>query len=152
MRQKRYQLLHELRLAGIANVLDRELKRADKNGTAVTEVLWRLFSEEFAHRQERSMLYRLHHAKIPWDWTLDTFPFDMQPGVQKSHIMGLSNLSFIERAENIVFIGEPGTGKPVLPSVFCGKRFSPGTAAVITTPRIFSMSFTPHWRTDPPLS
>ncbi|MDA3895211.1 MAG: IS21-like element helper ATPase IstB [Desulfobacteraceae bacterium] len=111
MRQKLHQLLRELRLAGIANVLDRELKRADKNGTAVTEVLWRLFSEEFAHRQERSMLYRLHHAKIPWEWSLDTFPFDRQPGVQKSHIMGLSNLSFIERAENIVFIGDPGTGK-----------------------------------------
>lgn len=111
MRQKLHQLLSELRLAGISHVLDRELKRADKNGTAVTEVLWRLFSEEFAYRQERSMLYRVQHAKIPWDWTLDTFPFDRQPGVQKSHIMGLSNLSFIDRAENIVLIGDPGTGK-----------------------------------------
>ncbi len=68
-------------------------------------------SEELAHRQQRSMLYRLHHAKIPWDWSLDTFPFDKQPGIEKSHIMGLSDLSFIDRAENIVFIGKPGIGK-----------------------------------------
>jgi len=111
MRKKLHHLLSELRLTGIANVLDQELKRADKNGTAVVEVLWRLFSEELSYRQERSMLYRLNHARIPWDWTLDTFPFDRQPGVEKSHIMGLSDLSFIDRAENIVFIGDPGTGK-----------------------------------------
>ncbi len=111
MRKKLNQLLKELRLAGMANVLDRELESADKKGTAVAEVLWRLLNEEFSHRQERSMLYRLNHARIPWDWTLNTFPFDRQPGVEKSHIMGLSDLSFIGRAENIVFIGEPGTGK-----------------------------------------
>ena len=88
MRKKLNQLLKELRLAGMANVLDRELESADKKGTAVAEVLWRLLNEEFSHRQERSMLYRLNHARIPWDWTLNTFPFDRQPGVEKSHIMG----------------------------------------------------------------
>lgn len=111
MRSKLHQLLIELRLNGMAGVLDRELKRADKQGSAVSEVLWRLFSEELGHRQERSMHYRLNNAKIPWDWTLDTFPFDKQTGIEKSRIMGLSDLSFVERAENIVFIGEPGTGK-----------------------------------------
>ncbi len=62
------------------------------------------------------MLYRLSHAKIPWDWTLNTFPFDKQPGVKKSQIMSLAGLAFIERAENIVFIGNPGTGKSGLAS------------------------------------
>ena len=50
-------------------------------------------------------------AKLPLDWTLDTFPFKKQLGVNKSEIMELSKLNFIERNENIVFIGEPGTGK-----------------------------------------
>lgn len=101
----------ELRLAGMADVVDRELNRAEKNGTAVSKVLWRLLQEEKAYRQQRSMLYRLNHAKIPVDWTLKTFPFNKQPGVDKSRIMAIADLSFIERAENIVFIGEPGTGK-----------------------------------------
>jgi DNA replication protein DnaC len=48
---------------------------------------------------------------MPWPWTLNSFPFDRQPGVNKSQIMGLAGLSFLERAENIVFIGDPGTGK-----------------------------------------
>jgi DNA replication protein DnaC len=111
MREKLHHLLIELRLIGMADVLDRELNRAEKDGTAVSHVLWRLLGEEKAYQQQRSMLYRLNHAKIPVDWTLKTFPFGKQPGIDKSRIMGLADLSFIERAENIVFIGEPGTGK-----------------------------------------
>ena len=111
MRKKLHQLLIELRLTGMADSLNRELNSATKNGTAFGEVLWRLLSEEKAYRQERSMLYRLKHAKIPTEWTLKTFPFNKQPGVDKSRIMNLADLSFIERAENIVFIGDPGTGK-----------------------------------------
>jgi DNA replication protein DnaC len=95
----------------MAEVLDRELKRADKNGTSVTEVLLRLLTEEKSYRQQRSTMNRLAQAKIPWDWTLKTFPFDKQPGVDKSRIMGLADLSFVQRAENVVFIGKPGTGK-----------------------------------------
>ncbi len=116
MRKKLHQLLIELRLKGIANVLDRELNRAEKKGSAFDSILYRLLAQELAYRQERSMLYRLNHAKIPWDWTLKTFPFDKQLGVKKSQIMSLASLAFIERAENIVFIGNPGTGKSGLAS------------------------------------
>jgi DNA replication protein DnaC len=111
MRKKIHQLLIDLRLKGIQNVLDTELDAAEKKGTAIEKVLYRMLCEEFAFRQERSMHYRIHHAKIPWDFTLKTFPFNKQPGVKKSQIMSLAGLSFIERAENIVFIGSPGTGK-----------------------------------------
>lgn len=111
MREKLRQLIHELRLAGMADVLDRMLEEADKEGIPTTEVLWRLLCEEKAWRQQRSMIYRLNQAKIPYDWTLKTFPFEKQPAIDKSHIMGLADLSFIDRAENIVFIGNPGTGK-----------------------------------------
>ena len=111
MRKKIHQLLIDLRLKGIQNVLDTELDAAEKKGTAIEKVLYRMLCEEFAFRQQRSMHYRIHHAKIPWDFTLKTFPFNKQPGVKKSQIMSLAGLSFIERAENIVFIGSPGTGK-----------------------------------------
>jgi DNA replication protein DnaC len=57
------------------------------------------------------LAYRLKQAKIPWDWTLETFPFERQPEVNKAHILSLAGLAFGERAENIVFIGHPGTGK-----------------------------------------
>lgn len=111
MRENIRQLLIDLRLKGMQEKLDHELNAAQKTGEAVEAVLHRLLCAELAYRQERSMQYRLNHAKIPWEWTLKTFPFNKQPGVKKSQIMSLAGLSFIDRAENIVFIGEPGAGK-----------------------------------------
>lgn len=111
MREKLHQLLLELRLKGMDNALDRELERAEKEGTSVSELIYRLLMEEQAYQQERSLHNRINQAKIPWDWTLKTFPFDKQPGVSKAQIQELAGLSFLERAENIVFIGDPGTGK-----------------------------------------
>ena len=116
MRKKIQQILDELRLKGMAETLDRELDRAEKNGAPVTQVLHRLLREELKHRRERSMAYRINNAKIPWPWTLQTFPFELQPGVRKHQILSLAELSFVAKAENIVFIGPPGTGKSGLAS------------------------------------
>ncbi len=111
MKKKIHKLLIDIGLKGMANVLDRELADAQNKGLSPEQVLYQLLSQEYTHRQERSMIYRMKNAKIPSDWTLKTFPFKKQKGVKKSQIMSLADLSFIERAENIVFIGKPGTGK-----------------------------------------
>jgi len=111
MNQRLYDLLLRLRLKGIAEVLDQELQRAEKEAVPPSEVIYHLLLEEQAYRQNQSLLYRLKGAKIPWDWTLKTFPFHKQPGVNKAQINELSGLAFIERKENIVFIGNTGTGK-----------------------------------------
>jgi DNA replication protein DnaC len=111
MRKKIKNLLNDLHLSGINQVLEEELNRMEKEGLSAEEALYRLLCAEHAHRQQRSMDYRLRKAKIPYDWSIKTFPFDRQPGVSKGRIRSLAGLSFIERAENIVFVGEPGTGK-----------------------------------------
>ena len=111
MNQKLYELLAQLRLKGIAGSLEQELQRAEKEAISVSEVICRLLQEEQIYRQNQSLLNRLKGARIPWDWTLKTFPFHKQPGVSKAQISELSGLAFVERKENIVFIGNPGTGK-----------------------------------------
>lgn len=74
MRENILELLTKLRLKGMGNVLDRELDRAEKEGSPVSEVIHRILMEEWAYRQERSLHYRISQAKIPWQWTLETFP------------------------------------------------------------------------------
>jgi len=111
MNETLHQLLIQLHLKGMARSLDQELTRADKEGAPVSEIIHRLLIEELAYRQERSLQYRLKQSTIPWDWTLKTFPFDKQPGVRKAQIRQLEGLSFLQRSDNIVFIGNPGTGK-----------------------------------------
>lgn len=116
MNDKLHHLLEELRLRGMAQSLDQELQRSEKEGASVSEVIHRLLIQEQNYRQERSQTYRLKQAKIPWDWTLKTFPFERQPGVSKAHIQQLAGLAFLERKENIIFIGKPGTDKSGLAS------------------------------------
>ena len=116
MNQDLHTLLTQLHLMGMAQALDHELQRAEKEASPVSEVVHRLLIQEHVYRQERSQSYRLKQARIPWDWTLKTFPFDQQPGISKAQIQQLAGLSFLERKENIVFIGNPGTGKSGLAS------------------------------------
>jgi DNA replication protein DnaC len=111
MNEKLHEILSSLRLKGMAGALDEEVKRAEKEGASVSEVLSRLLLEEQAYRQNQGLLYRLKGARIPYDWSLKTFPFDRQPGVNKAQINELAGLAFVERGENIVLAGETGTGK-----------------------------------------
>jgi DNA replication protein DnaC len=111
MRDQIQRLLADLRFHGMAGTLDTELAQAERDGTPGVELVYRLLSQEAAFRRERSLAYRLREAHLPWRWTLDTFPFDRQPGVSKAQIMSLASLDFVRRAENILLIGPPGTGK-----------------------------------------
>jgi len=109
------QLCASLKLKQISKVLERELTRAEKQGSTVREVLARLLREEYLYRREQSMKYRLDNAKLPERWTLESFPFDQQPGVHRAQIRQLAELDFVARAANVVFVGETAVGKyPVL--------------------------------------
>lgn len=111
MREQIKSLLDRLRLRGIAACIEEVLNEAERNGMAVNDILLELFETEYRDQQERCLESRIKRAKLPWDWTIDSFPFKEQPGVNKPQIMGLAKLTFIERNENIIFIGRPGTGK-----------------------------------------
>ena len=111
MRDKLRTLIDAMRLRGMARVLDAELDRAEREGIAAPELLYRLLAEEAASRRERSLAYRLTEAQLPWRWTLDSFPCDCQPGVNKAQILTLAGLDFLRRSENVVLIGPTGVGK-----------------------------------------
>ena len=111
MRDQLKSLLTQLRFHGMAAALDAEIDRAEREATPGCDLLYRLLREEAASRRQRSLTYRLDQAHLPWQWTLDTFPFERQPGVNKAQINGLADLEFLRRADNILLIGPPGTGK-----------------------------------------
>ena len=111
MRETLLTLLAELRLSGMRACLEEVLDAAERAGDPPTAVLLALLREEQRYRQERSLAYRLHQARMPWEWSLASFPFERQPSVDAAHVRALAGLGFLQRAENLVFIGPPGTGK-----------------------------------------
>ena len=110
------QLLKNLRLKKIAEILDEELRAAEKKDISYQQFLARLLRAQYHHRQETALNWRIAQARIPEPWTLETFPFDRQPGVSRKQILSFAELEFIPKAENIVFIGETAVGKTALAS------------------------------------
>lgn len=111
MREQLHAQLAHLRLPGMAAALADELDRAEREALPPATVLTRLLAAEIAAQREKSLAARLTRAKLPWDWTLDTFPFDQQPGVDRAQIRALAGLDFLQRKENILLIGPTGSGK-----------------------------------------
>ena len=111
MYQKLLYLAETLRLRGITTCLEDVLSQAQQNGIATEDVLLQLLEAEHQDRNMRSLENRIKNAKMPWPWSIDSFPFKQQPGVSKTQVMSLAKMEFIKRYENIIFIGKPGTGK-----------------------------------------
>lgn len=111
MKNKIVELLDSLKFKGMSLALDHQIAQAEKKGMSIQEVIYNLLFEEMRFRQERSVQYRLHTAKLPWEWTINSFPFDRQPSIDKSQIMTLAGLDFIKRSDNVIFHGKTGVGK-----------------------------------------
>jgi len=75
------------------------------------DLLVALFRAQYQDQIERSIRSRIKNARIPEKWSLATFPFDRQPGVDARVIRQLGSLDFVGRAENLVLVGPPGVGK-----------------------------------------
>lgn len=110
MKQEIIRLLEELKFKGMSKVLNQQIAHAEA-GASAQEIIYNLLKEELCFRQERSLVNRIRSAKLPWDWTLNSFPFELQPGVNKNQIMTLAGLDFLERGENIILHGKTGVGK-----------------------------------------
>lgn len=110
------QLLKNLHLKKILAILDEELKTADETQSTYRDFLLRLMRAQWHAKQETSLAWRIKQAGMPEQWTLETFPFKQQPGVARRQIRAFAGLDFIDRAENIVFIGGTGVGKTGLAS------------------------------------
>ena len=110
------QLLRSLHLRTIAAIVDDELAHAEKQELSYSAFLARLLRAQYHHRQETALAWRIKQAKLPEQWTIESFPFKRQPGVNPKQIRALAELEFVGKAENIVLVGQTGVGKTGLAS------------------------------------
>jgi DNA replication protein DnaC len=73
-------------------------------------VLHQLIKSETAQREVRSMAYQMKAARFPAHRDLVGFEFE-QAHVDEALVKQLHDLQFIDTAQNVVFVGGPGTGK-----------------------------------------
>jgi len=111
MTEELEQLLKSLHLKKVLALFDEALAKAEEDGLPVEKLWIRLMRAEWESRQESALAWRIKNARMPETWTLESFPFKKQPGVNQRQIRTFAELDFIAKAENIVFIGPTGVGK-----------------------------------------
>lgn len=125
--------LTELKLAGMKKTLEVRLQQAGGDSVSYTEFLSLLLEDETLNRQDnrRKDLYR--QARFPFEKGLEDFDFSFQPSLKKREILELATGNFLTTTTNILFIGQPGTGKTHL-SVALGLRALSLGKTVLFTP------------------
>jgi DNA replication protein DnaC len=116
MTEELEQLLKGLHLKKILDLVDDEIRRAEKEQITYHEFLLRLVRPQWHAKQQQALEWRIKRAALPELWSLETFPYKEQPGVNRRQIRTLAELDFIPKAENVVLIGPTGVGKTGLAS------------------------------------
>jgi len=111
MTEELEQLLKNLKLKRIAAIYDEQLRAADKEQVSYSEFVTRLMRAQFHARQEGALEWRIRRANLPERWSLESFPFARQPGVNRKQIRAFAELEFVPNSENIVLMGPTGVGK-----------------------------------------
>lgn len=84
-------------------------------------------------RAEKQNELRRKRANLPFEKTLEEFDFGFQQSVSKETMLRLADMTWVEQAYNICFLGPPGVGKTHLAISLAVKALNMGYAAVFTT-------------------
>lgn len=106
------QSLRQLRLGGMAAVLETRLRQAQAEPMAPIDLLSCLVSDELTRRSDRLLERRRKEAGFrDANRTLDNFDFGFNPKMNRSLVFDLATCRFIDRREDALFLGPGGTGK-----------------------------------------
>jgi DNA replication protein DnaC len=104
--------LRQLRLGGMAHALEARLLEAQSTQMAPIDFLSTLVCDELMIRGDRLLARRIKHAcfREP-DKSLDAFDFDFNKKMNRRLVFELATAQFVDRREDALFLGPPGTGK-----------------------------------------
>jgi DNA replication protein DnaC len=120
-------------MARALEVLDATLRRIEQGKIDAIEALDQLLLEEVTLRETRRIKAALMLARLTAIKTLAGFDFVFQPSLDKSRILALAELKFIDRAEVLHLLGPPGTGKSHLACALAVEAVKSGRSVYFST-------------------
>jgi DNA replication protein DnaC len=120
--------LKQLRLPTVLREYEKVARECARDGVDHPRYLLRLIELELLDRERRVTERRIREARFPAVKSLDTFEFTAIPSLNKMMVLDLARSEFITRRENIIALGNSGTGKThvalALGLAACQKGFS----------------------------
>ncbi len=107
-------LLADLRFAHV----DFDALYAGKNSLTPLESVELFLQEQQRLRVLKQNLLRRKRANLPAEKTLDSFDFGFQRSVSREQMLRLSDMTWVEQAFNICFLGPPVWARPTSPSLW----------------------------------
>ena len=103
--------LEILKLNRIRENLDKYIDLINNKEKDVIEVLYELTNLEIEVMKQKKIMHSIQFAGFPFIKSFEDFDFSFQPSINKEEILDFKNLRFLEKSENILFVGSPGVGK-----------------------------------------
>ena len=131
--------LADLKMPGALESLDEVLTGVDGGGVTAAEAIEQLLGAQITLRNDRRLQAAMRSSRLPGIKTLADFDFSFQPSIKREQIDSLHELGFLERKENVVFLGPPGVGKThlaislAIEAAQSGRRVYYGTLADLIT-------------------
>ena len=100
-----------LKLDKIRELYPYYIEKITKEDFTLTDALYELTNKEIDYRDERASQIQITVSAFPYKKEIEDFDFDYQPSINKNEILELNTLGFIDRKENILFLGPSGVGK-----------------------------------------
>src|SRR6266571_5378180 len=125
--------LKQLGLTQLEKVLPTLFETARQEQWTYELFLTRALGAEIEGRDRRAAERRMTAARLPALKTLEAFEFAFQPSLSQRLLWELADLSFVQTATNVVFLGPPGVGKTHLSLALAVKALSAGYSALFTT-------------------
>ena len=103
--------LKQLKLPTILREYDKVARECARAGVDHPRYLLRLAELELIERERRTVERRIRAARFPAVKSLDSFDFTAMPSLNKMLVLELSRCEFVLRRENVIALGNSGTGK-----------------------------------------
>ena len=132
-------MLADLKMPGALEALDDILHGVDAGSVTAGEAIESLLGAQIGLRNNRRLQAAMRSSRLPAVKQLRDFDFSFQPSVRREQLESLHELGFLERKENVVFLGPPGVGKShlaislAIAAAQSGRRVYYGTLADLIT-------------------
>ena len=103
--------LRELHLPAVLRSFEEKARQAERETLGYEQYLLDLVERECQERREHRITRLLQASKLPLEKTLDNFDLKRLPQKAARQVKALLDGSFLERRENVLAFGNPGSGK-----------------------------------------